>query len=69
MGTLSSHQTATPQNVRPAQVSTECAGAETLGEPELHHRCAGNTVVRVPRVTTPVLTYVCGCSCHPAATR
>lgn len=53
-----------PAAKQPAPVSTECTGAETLGMPELHHRCAGNTVVRVPGVTTPALTYTCGCPCH-----
>lgn len=55
---------------RPVPVSPECTGAKALDWPEMHRRCAGNSVVRVPGVPVPVLKYVCGCTCHAAgATR
>lgn len=49
--------------VQPA-VSAECTGARQLDWPEMHARCAGNSVLRVPGVPVPVLTYTCGCTCH-----
>jgi hypothetical protein len=49
--------------------SPECTGAKQMNWPEMHRRCAGNSVLRIPGVYAPVLTYSCGCTCHTGGSR
>lgn len=52
---------------RKAAISGECTAAESMDWPEMHARCAGNSVFRLPGdppELAPVQTYSCGCTCH-----